>query len=345
MLPTLERLLIGVINSHPLAKENVVDQPTVLVTRRIPEAGLALLRAAAALRLWDSDQPMPRAELLHQVADADALLCLLTDRVDGELLAAAPRLRVVANMAVGYDNLDLPALAARGVVATNTPGVLTETTADLAFALLLAVARRLPEGARYVRAGQWTTWDPLLLLGHDAHGATLGIAGLGRIGAAVARRAAGFGMTILYTARGRQKAAETATGARRVEFPELLAASDFVTIHLPLTPETHHLFDAAALRQMRPTAYLVNTARGPVVDPAALYQALKEGWIGGAGLDVTEPEPLPADHPLLTLPNCLVVPHVGSASVATRDRMATLAAENVVAVLHGRPALTPIPFR
>jgi glyoxylate reductase len=320
-----------------------VDQPTVLVTRRIPEAGLALLRAAARLRLWDSDQPMPRAELLRQAADADALLCLLTDRVDGELLAAAPRLRVVANLAVGYDNLDLAALAARGVVATNTPGVLTETTADLAFALLLAVARRLPEGARYVRAGQWTTWDPLLLLGRDVHGATLGIAGLGRIGAAVARRAAGFGMPVLYTARGPQPAAEAATGARRVAFPELLAASDFLSIHLPLTPETHHLFDAAALRQMGPTAYLVNTARGPVVDPDALYRALTEGWIAGAGLDVTEPEPLPADHPLLTLPNCLVVPHVGSGSVATRDCMATLAAENVVAVLQGRPAPTPIP--
>ncbi|HLH25965.1 MAG TPA: D-glycerate dehydrogenase [Chloroflexota bacterium] len=320
-----------------------MDQPTVLVTRRIPEAGLELLRGAAAVRLWDSDQPMPRAELLRQVADADGLLCLLTDRVDGELLAAAPRLRAVANMAVGYDNLDLAALAARGVVATNTPGVLTETTADLAFALLLAVARRLPEGARYVRAGQWTTWDPLLLLGRDVYGATLGIAGLGRIGAAVARRAAGFGMTILYTARGRQEAAEAATGARRVAFPELLAVSDFVSVHLPLTPETHHLFDAAALRRMRPTAYLVNTARGPVVDPDALYRALAEGWIAGAGLDVTEPEPLPADHPLLTLPNCLVVPHVGSASVATRDRMATLAAENVLAVLQDRPPLTPIP--
>jgi glyoxylate reductase len=320
-----------------------VDQPTVLVTRRIPEAGLALLREAVQVRLWDSDQPIPRAELLRQVADADGLLCLLTERVDDELLDVAPRLRVVANMAVGYDNLDIPAIAARGVVATNTPGVLTETTADLAFALVLAVARRLPEGARYVRAGQWTTWDPLLLLGRDVYGATLGIAGLGRIGAAVARRAAGFGMTVLYTARRRQEAATAAPGARRVDLPELLAASDFVSIHLPLTPETHHLFDAAALRQMRSTAYLVNTARGPVVDPAALYQALAEGWIAGAGLDVTEPEPLPADHPLLTLPNCLVVPHVGSGSVATRDRMATLAAENALAVLQGRTPPTPIP--
>jgi glyoxylate reductase len=263
--------------------------------------------------------------------------------VEAELLATAPRLRVVANMAVGYDNLDLPALAARGVVATNTPGVLTETTADLAFALLLAAARRLPEGERYVRAGEWTTWGPLLLLGQDVHGATLGIAGLGRIGTAVARRAAGFGMSILYTARADHPQAEAATGARRIPFPELLAASDFVSIHLPLTPQTHHLLDEGALRRMRPTAYLVNTARGPVIDPAALYRALHDGWIAGAALDVTEPEPLPADHPLLTLPNCLVVPHLGSASVATRTRMATLAAENVLAVLSGRPAPSPIP--
>ena len=317
-------------------------RPIVLVTRRIPTAALDLLRPACDLRLWDSDDPIPRAELLGQVADANALLCLLTDRVDAELLAAAPRLRVVANMAVGYDNLDLPALAARGVVATNTPGVLTETTADLAFALLLAAARRLPEGERYVRAGEWTTWGPLLLLGRDVHGATLGIAGLGRIGTAVARRAAGFGMSILYTARADHPQAEAATGARRVPFPDLLAASDFISIHLPLTSETHHLIDESALRRMRPTAYLVNTARGPVIDPAALHRALHAGWIAGAAIDVTEPEPLPADHPLLTLPNCLVVPHVGSASVATRTRMATLAAENVLAVLAGQPPPTPI---
>jgi lactate dehydrogenase-like 2-hydroxyacid dehydrogenase len=318
------------------------DRPRVLVTRRIPVEALALLERVAEVRLWDSDAEMPRAELLAQVADVDALLCLLTERVDAELLAAAPRLRVVANMAVGYDNLDTAALAARGIVATNTPGVLTETTADLAFALLLAIARRLPEAERYVRAGRWTTWAPLLLLGRDVHGATLGIDGAGRIGAAVARRARGFGMTVLYTARAPRPELERELGARQVPFDELLATSDFISLHLPLTPETRHRYDAAALRRMRSTAYLVNTARGALVDPAALYTALSEGWIAGAALDVTEPEPLPPTSPLLTLPNCLVVPHIGSASIATRTRMATLAAENIVAVLQGRPPLTPI---
>jgi lactate dehydrogenase-like 2-hydroxyacid dehydrogenase len=318
------------------------DRPRVLVTRRIPAEALALLERVAEVRLWDSDAEMPRAELLAQVADVDALLCLLTERVDAELLAAAPRLRVVANMAVGYDNLDTAALAARGIVATNTPGVLTETTADLAFALLLAIARRLPEAERYVRAGRWTTWAPLLLLGRDVHGATLGIDGAGRIGAAVARRARGFGMTVLYTARAPRPELERELGARQVPFDELLATSDFISLHLPLTPETRHRYDAAALRRMRSTAYLVNTARGALVDPAALYTALSEGWIAGAALDVTEPEPLPPTSPLLTLPNCLVVPHIGSASIATRTRMATLAAENIVAVLQGRPPLTPI---
>lgn len=317
------------------------ERPLVVVTRRLPREAIALLEGVARVRLWDSDEDMPRDTLLEWVAEADALLSLLTERVDATLLAAAPRLRVVANMAVGYDNLDLAALAARGIPATNTPGVLTETTADLAFALLLALARRLPEGEAFVRAGHWTTWVPLLLVGRDVHGATLGIDGGGRIGAAVARRAGGFDMSMLYTARTPHPELEAA-GARHVALSELLAASDFVSVHLPLTAETRGRYGAANLRQMRRSAYLINTARGGLVDHDALYTALREGWLAGAALDVTDPEPLPASSPLLTLPNCLVVPHIGSASIATRTRMATLAAENIVAVLQGEPPLTPI---
>jgi lactate dehydrogenase-like 2-hydroxyacid dehydrogenase len=317
-------------------------RPVVAVTRRIPSPALDLLREQTDVRLWDSHEPVPRSELLSLLATADGILCLLTDRIDAEALATAPHLRVVANMAVGYDNLDLGALQARRIVATNTPDVLTETSADLAFALLLAVARRLPEAERFVRDGCWKTWDPLLLMGQDVHGATPGIAGLGRIGTAVARRALGFGMRLVFTARGDRREFEAATGARSVSFEELLAQSDFLSIHLPLNATTRHLFDETALRRMRCTAFLINTARGPVVDQRALYRALAEGWIAGAALDVTDPEPMSPDDPLLTLPNCLVLPHIGSASVATRTRMASLAAENILAVLAGRPPLTPI---
>ena len=310
-------------------------KPNVLVTRRVPEEGLALIRDGCDLTLWDSDDPIPRDRLLRDVAGMDGLYCLLTERVDAELLDAAPRLKVVSNMAVGFDNVDVAECTRRKIPVGNTPGVLTETTADLTWALLMAAARRIVEGADFVRAGRWTTWGPLLLRGPDVYGATLGIFGFGRIGQAVARRARGFGMRILYYDQTRNADAERELGAQFVEFDALLRESDFVSIHSSLTPDTRYGFNAEALAKMKPAAVLVNAARGPIVDPQALYDALKSGRLFAAALDVTDPEPLPADHPLLTLPNCVVVPHIGSASIATRAKMATLAAENLRAGLRG----------
>jgi glyoxylate reductase len=261
---------------------------------------------------------------------------MVTERIDDELLDHAPRLKIVANMAVGYDNVDVTALTRRGIVLTNTPGVLTETTADLAFALMLAIARRLGEGERMVRDGRWGTWSPFAFLGRDVHHATLGIIGLGRIGAAVARRARGFDMRILYTNRGCNLEAEEQLGCIRVDLPTLLGESDFVVVLTPLTAETRGLLSTPQFQQMKRTACLINAARGPIVDQQALYLALRDGLIAGAALDVTDPEPIPQNDPLLTLDNCLIVPHVGSASIATRTRMATLAAENVAAFLSGQ---------
>jgi len=314
-----------------------VDKPKVFVTRLIPEGGLELIRRACEVEVWPGELPPPRQVLLDRVRGLDGLLCLLTDRVDAELLdVAGPQLKVVSNMAVGYDNVDVAAATARGIPVGNTPGVLTETTADMAFALLMAAARRIVEGADYVRAGKWHTWSPTLLLGYDVHGATLGLVGLGRIGRAVARRAAGFEMRILYfdpyCDAGQAPFVDLVPCCR---LDDLLAEADFVSLHVPLTAETYHLIGAEALSKMKPTAVLINTSRGPVVDSEALYQALKEGRIACAALDVTDPEPLPADHKLLTLPNCLVVPHIASASHATRTRMAVMAAENLLAGLRG----------
>jgi lactate dehydrogenase-like 2-hydroxyacid dehydrogenase len=320
------------------------ERPRVFVTRRIPEAGVRLLREAAFVDTWDRAQPPPRDELLRRVTGAEGLLALLTDRVDDELLeAAGPGLRVVSNMAVGYDNIDLAACARHGVAVGNTPGVLTEATADLALALLLAVARRIPESARLVTEDRWLTWDPLLLLGRDVSGATLGIIGFGRIGQEVARRARGFGMQVLYHSRGRAPVeVEQALGATRVELDTLLAESDFVSVHVNLTPETRHLIDADALAHMKRGAILINTSRGPVVDQVALAAALRSGHLFGAGLDVTDPEPMRADDPLLGLSNCLVVPHIGSATQRTRDRMAEKAARNILAGLRGEPLPDPV---
>ena len=295
----------------------------VFVTRRLPGTALGRLVAEHEVDVWPERMPPPPQVLRERAARVDGVLALLTDRIDAALIEACPDLRVISNYAVGSDNVDLEAAAARGIPVGITPDVLTEATADLAFAGLLAAARRLPEALAAVREGRWQTWEPDWLLGHDVHGATLGIVGYGRIGQAVARRAEGFSMRILATPR--------------VAFDELLAQSDAVTLHVPLTSDTRHLIDAAALARMKPTAVLVNTARGGVVDQEALARALEHGEIAGAALDVTDPEPLPPDHPLLDAPNLLVLPHIGSATHTARERMADLAVDNLLAGLAGAP--------
>lgn len=294
------------------------------VTRSLPGGALDRLRAAHDVRVWPGTEPPPRAELVAGARAADALLSLLTDGVDEDLLDAAPRLRAVANYAVGTDNVDLRAATARGIPVGNTPDVLTETTADLAFALMLAAARRLVEADAAVRAGEWPDWQPDAFLGHDVHGAVLGIVGFGRIGQAVARRAEGFGMTVLHNSR-----------SGGVPLDELLARADFVSLHAPLTDATRGLIGTRELELMKPSAILVNTARGGLVDSRALEAALREGVVAGAALDVTDPEPLPPDHPLLGAPNLVVAPHVGSASHRTRAAMADMAVDNLLAALAG----------
>jgi glyoxylate reductase len=322
----------------------VTDRPRVFVSRIIPEEGLDAVRAACDTDLWEDELPPPRDELLRRIAGCDGVLTLLTDRVDDAFLdAAGPGLRVVSNYAVGFDNIDVIACARRGVAVGNTPGVLTETTADLAWALLMAAARRLPEGDRYVRAGRWKTWGPLLLLGPDVHGATIGIVGFGRIGQAVARRAQGFGMEILYHDLERLPDDVTGPlGATYLPLEELLPRSDFVSLHVNLSEVTRHLMNATTLAQMKPTAILVNTSRGPVVDQRALADALRDGVIAAAALDVTDPEPIPMDDPLVGLDNCLIVPHIASASRATRRKMAEMAAANLLAGVRGEPLPTPV---
>ncbi len=296
----------------------------VFVTRALPGGAIDRLAAEHEVEVWPESLPPPRDDMLARVREAEGLLALLTDRLDAELMEAAPNLRAISNYAVGVDNIDVDAATARGIPVGNTPGVLTDTTADLAVALMLGIGRRLVDGDAYVRRGEWDTWEPDQLLGRDLHGATVGIVGFGRIGQAVARRLEGFECTILHTSR-----------SGGVRFEELLERSDFVSVHTPLTPETRGLIDAEALRRMKPTAYLVNTARGPVVDTDALAAGLHAGEIAGAALDVTDPEPLPADHPLLDAPNLLVLPHLGSATHATRERMADMAVDNLLAGLRG----------
>ena len=320
----------------------------VFVTRTIPGRGVEILQAAGhTVDVWPGDLPPPRAALERALSAADGALTMVTDRLDRDLLAGAPRLRVVSNMAVGYDNLD-PAVAAKlGIWLTNTPGVLAETTADMAFALLLAAARKVNESERDTRAGGWKTWSPTGYLGQDVFGATLGIIGMGEIGTAVARRARGFSMRILYHNRKRRPELEEELGAEYAGMDELLAAADFVSVHVPLTPETRQLIGHVEFGQMRPQAIFVNTARGTVIDQDALVEALRSKTIGGAALDVTDPEPLPIEHPLYSLPNVLITPHIASASHATRARMAEMAARNIVAVLAGEvpPNAVNKPFK
>jgi glyoxylate reductase len=291
----------------------------VFVTRKVPGVAVDRLAQTHDVDVWPERTQPPRDTLVEHTAHADALLSQLTDPVDAELIAAAPRLKAIANYAVGFDNIDVDAATARGIPVGNTPDVLTETTAELALALMLAAARRIVEADRYVREGRWGEWQPDLLLGHDLHGSTLGIVGFGRIGRAVARRAEGSGMTVIHG----------------IPLEELLERSDFVSLHAPLTPRTRGLIGAAELDRMKPSAILVNTARGPLVDTDALAEALEHGKIAGAGLDVTDPEPLPADHPLLQAPNLVIAPHIGSASHRTREAMADLAVDNLLAALAG----------
>jgi len=317
-------------------------RPAIFISYPLPEEAVQMARAHVAVDVNASTDPLPQEQLIARLSGRQGLIALITDTIDERLLAACPELRVVANVAVGFNNVDVAAATRHGVVITNTPDVLTDSTADFAWALLMAAARRVVEADRYVRDGRWKKWDFDLLWGADVHGKTLGIVGFGRIGRAVARRARGFDMDVMYQdAIAADAVTERDLGAQRVDLTTLLRESDFVTLHTPLTADTRHLIDAAALQAMKKTAVLVNASRGPVVDEAALAQALREGWIAGAGLDVFEQEP-EVHRELLGLPNVVLSPHLGSASLDTRRKMSALAVENCLAVLEGRTPPTPV---
>jgi len=341
-----ERKRAARVKRRPGPKPKADAYRRVFVTRPIAEPALRRLAAIARVDLWDSEMPPPHAQLLVRARPADGVLSMVTDRFDAAAIRALPSLRIISNLAVGVDNIDLAAATRAGVAVGHTPGILTETTADLAFGLLMAAARRIAEGDRYIRDGRWRTWGPKVMLGRDVHGATLGIIGWGAIGQGMARRAAGFGMRVLYLpgrsaarpVRGApaRPAGAGSTKAEPRSLRSLLAESDFVSLHVPLTTATYHMIGAAELAAMKRTAILVNTARGAIVDSEALTAALRAGRLAGAGLDVTDPEPIGTDDPLLELPNVVNTPHIGSASHATRLRMAELAVENLIDVFEGR---------
>ncbi|WP_191561160.1 2-hydroxyacid dehydrogenase [Metabacillus idriensis] len=312
-------------------------KPKVYITRRIPNKIIQKLKEMCEVRMWnEEEEPVPREVLEKEIIDSDGLFCLITESIDKELLEKANQLKVVSNMAVGYNNIDIEVAKEKGITVTNTPGVLTETTADLTFALIMATSRRLIESSDYLKKGNWKTWSPMQLTGHDIYGSTLGIIGLGRIGESVARRARGFDMNVLYYNRSRKPDAEKELGLNYTDMDTLLEESDFVCIMTPYTTETKNLISQRELSLMKKTSILINTARGGIVDEAALYEALKIGTIWAAGLDVFEQEPVSLDHPLLTLPNVVVLPHIGSASIKTRMKMAELAADNLILALQSQ---------
>lgn len=311
-------------------------KPRVFLTRRIPEEGIRRLQDKFELKIWPEEGPPPRNVLFKEIKDIDALITTVSDKIDGELISSARVLKVIAQYAVGIDNIDIEAATKQGVYVTNTPGVLTETTADTAWALLMAVSRRIVEADNYIRDGKWKAgWAPLMFLGRDVYGKTLGIVGLGRIGASIARRAIGFNMKVLYYDIVRRIDIETELGIEFADFNRILEESDFVTIHAPLTEETRKLFGEREFKTMKRTAYLVNAARGTIVDESALTKALQEGWIAGAALDVFEEEPISPENPLLKLGNVILVPHIGSASVETRAKMAIMVVENLLRFFKG----------
>jgi len=314
-----------------------VQKHKIFVTRELPERGLRIIKKRFDAEVWADSAPPPKKVVIQKVAKVDALASLLTDKIDAEVFDVAPNLKIIAQFAVGYDNIDIKEATKRGIYVTNTPGVLTETTADFAWVLLMAVARRVVEADKYIRSGKWKVgWHPTMILGRDVYGATLGIVGLGRIGAAVAKRATGFDMRTLYYSATRKPNLEKTLGLEFADLDTLLQKSDFVSIHVPLMEKTYHLIDERKLKLMKETACLINNSRGPVVDEKALYKALTEGWIAGAALDVFEQEPTSIDNPLLKLDNVVVAPHISSSSHETRSRMAEMVAENLIAFFEGK---------